>query len=154
MSLLSHDQQDLQRGKQEYSSQRRSSQRRIHVCQCRGGVLLWGKIIRCYYTYYTGSALHTASLVLEIRPMLTHDSLKEWWKTFVFMSKYSHRAKHCLFSPHSKPSSSSTTRSRRRQIPVWAAGGRSTTFPWNLSGQWCWYHRTGCQSLWTNWKNT
>lgn len=44
MSLLSDDQQDLQRGEQEYSSQRRSSQRGIHVCQRWGGILLWGKV--------------------------------------------------------------------------------------------------------------
>lgn len=54
---------------------------------------------------------------------------------------------------YSKPSWNSITQSRKRQTPVWAAGGHSMTSPWNLSGQWCWYPQTECQSSWTNSKN-
>lgn len=44
VSLLSDDQQDVQRGQQDDSSQRRSAQRGVPVHQRRGGVLLRGEI--------------------------------------------------------------------------------------------------------------
>lgn len=61
VSLLSDDQQDVQRGEQEYSSQRGSAHRGIHVPQRWGGILLWGEVKlngKKKNWFYTGIACH------------------------------------------------------------------------------------------------
>lgn len=91
-------------------------------------------------------------ITLQLNILLLYNELKLCILTF--KSPEMLDLNNDLYCPYSKLSYSSTTRSRKRQTRVWAAGGRSMMFPWNRSGRWCWSQPTECLLSWQNSKNT